>query len=224
MEKLPGWVETSEDYERWKKGEGPRVDHSFRPRLPIKNPYVIGLISVCLLVGISFYYIKGTPHYSLYKFKKALLKNDPETALKYLDIDSIVDNLMSRTMMEMTEERLSKNEWENAGRAMGIGIAMMMKPAMKEFLKTSFKQAVTNPDKDKTDIRKLKDLGFNDYIIERIGNTALISPKNDPDVSFKMTRIEGGYWKIVDIINKDEDLPGPGSREKNKGPIKKRGK
>lgn len=51
----------------------------------------IGIIIV--LPVVVFYYVKSTPHYSLYLLKGAVENHNPDEALKYINIDSIVDNL-----------------------------------------------------------------------------------------------------------------------------------
>ena len=63
-----------------------------------RNKRIILLFSMSLVfiiaLGIGFLFVKETPRYSLYWFKKAILDRDAESALKYLDTDSIVGNMV----------------------------------------------------------------------------------------------------------------------------------
>ena len=58
-----------------------------------------------IALGIGFIFVKETPRYSLYWFKKAILEHDAESALKYLDIDSIVDNMVKDMSGEEDKEK-----------------------------------------------------------------------------------------------------------------------
>lgn len=165
----------------------------------MKKYLIAAFVVFAILIG-AYIYIKGTPQYSLYQLKNALLNRDAETALLYLDIDSIVDNMMKEVMIQ--DEPQPKNVWEAAGRNIGKAMAMAMMPAMKETMKSAIKTAITSSDKSTLD--NIKKGGIWDFDIKTKGTIATIVPKNDASLNFKMVKTGAGYWKVVEFINVTE--------------------
>jgi type II secretion system protein G len=156
---------------------------------------------VVLALG-AFFYIKGTPRYSLYKLKKAISNKDAEDALRYIDIDSIVDNMAKDLYLN---EPMPSNKWEAMGRSIGQGMVMLMLPAVKETMKSQIKTSIVSSD-DKSKLAGLK-ANLRDLNIETSGKTAMVAPKDDHSVKFKMAKVNDGYWRIVEIIDvAKEDL------------------
>ncbi len=199
MAKLPEWVKTSEDYQRWKSGEKSESENLPEEVPRSRKPFLLIVLSILvLLAGGTFLFMKGTPRYSLYQFRQAILNRDGETALKYLDIDSIVDNMMKEVLAK--EEPAPRTEWEAAGRNLGKVMVMAMAPAMKETLKSTMKTSLTSADKSNLD--NLKKGSIWDLDIKTDGNTAIVTPKGDPSVNFRMAKTGEGYWKIVEFMRR----------------------
>ncbi len=57
----------------------------------------ISRLLICAIIfgalGYGYYYFQSTPRYALIQFKKAIMFSDKETAEKYLDVDSFINNL-----------------------------------------------------------------------------------------------------------------------------------
>lgn len=167
----------------------------------MKKSILVGVAVILIVLLGSYLYFKGTPQYSLYQFRKAVENGDGDAALKYFDVDSIVDNMMKETVLEETES-LPKNQWETAGRNFGKAMVMMMLPAMKEQIKSTIKTAITSSERSNLD--GLKKNRIWDLDIESEGRIAFVTPKNDASIRFKMAKTSGGYWKIVEFINEAE--------------------
>jgi hypothetical protein len=171
-----------------------------------KKLLIIGVAVIAVVLAGAFYYIKGTPQYSLYMLKKAIEQNDSEGAMKYLDVDSIVDTAMVNVMKDVSKksETFSDNDFEAAGAALGAGLFMMMKPAIKDALSAGIKQAISDPEKDKTGLGNI----FGTVDIKVNGKSATIIPDGAPDTSFRMAKTSEGYWRITEISNLEPPPPG----------------
>jgi hypothetical protein len=155
-----------------------------------------GVVFVIVVLG-AYAYIRTTPRYSLYQLKSALENHDPERALLFIDIDSIVDNLLRDALLK--QDPAPKNEWEKMGQNFGKSLALMMAPAMKETLKSRFKSAIASVD-EKNDLQKIKSAGLWDGEITVSGGSATVTFKDDATIKFRMIKSQNGYWKITEII------------------------
>ena len=160
----------------------------------------MGIIVVILVSG--FVYAKGTPQYSLYQFRKAVENHDADTAMKYFDVDSIVDNLMN-DFMKAQDEKKPANEFEAMGNNFAKGLMAMMIPTMKETLKGQLKTAITTPSDDKTPLKGIQQGSLSDFEIKTEGKMSIISRKDDIDMKFKMVKTTDGHWKIVQMMMPD---------------------
>ncbi len=157
---------------------------------------------------VGFLAIHNTPRYSLYWFKKAILDHDAESALKYLDIDSIVDNMV-KDIFDKPEEQKEppKNQPETAMKNIGKDIVMQNLPAMKKQLKEQLESAIIsyNDQAALDNLRKANVLGL---VITMEGDLALVKIRGKDKVAFKMAKSPEGPWKIVAFNLKELMAPG----------------
>ena len=101
---------------------------------------------IIVILAIGFFYVRGTPHYSLYLLRQAIEKHNPDEALQYINIDSIVDNL--------GRDFLGKNAMgpgqETSGRLSLKGMALNSLPGVKESIRSSIREAIASHDKSKS--------------------------------------------------------------------------
>ena len=161
---------------------------------------IVSSIIFVLVISGAYAYIRTTPRYSLYQLRSALENHDPESALLFIDIDSIVDNLLRDALQK--QDVSPKNQWEQAGSDLGKGLVLMMAPAMKESLKSQFKSAIASTD-DKIDLQKIKSVGLWDADIAVNGGSAVLMINNKGITKFRMIKASNGYWKISEIIVKE---------------------
>ena len=142
-----------------------------------------------IIGGSSYYYIVGTPTYSLYKIKKAIQNHDSTEFNKYIDVERVVSSLIDDASKNMQEDdslsEFSKN------------LAQTFLPALKETLRNSINKSIeeiSNGESDKLSSVKIKD-------ITKEGKSANVTIDNAQGEIIKLNMIQttGRYWKIVRI-------------------------
>jgi hypothetical protein len=151
-------------------------------------------IFIILLFGV-FFFVSRTPQYSIYKLQEAIKNKDSDGALKYIDIDSIADNMM-REMME--KQKHPRDSWESAGNAIGKGMLLMMMPSLKESMKSMLKTTIVSSDTG-SGFGVIQAVSAWSCKVRRDGRSAAIYIKDG--LVFKMAQHPDGYWRVVQIIN-----------------------
>jgi len=179
-----------------------------------KNIISILIISI-LSTGISYYFISGLPQFTFYLIYKSFKAHDVESFYKYVDVDSIIDNLINDALEESMQEKQANDEWG----ALGIGLAQAIKPMAKNILTNLAKQEITNAIEDikqplnketpveetpvKSFVNRFKSLKeLSNIKIRRSGKVAEVeipSAKINESLTVKMRRMPQRYWKIVAI-------------------------
>lgn len=182
----------------------------------------IAVIVIVLLIT-GFLYVQNTPHYSLYQLKRAVDNHDADEALKYVNIDSVVENL-GKSLFGKGNREAGKGEGKQSPLKGMLADAM---PEIKESIKSSFRNSIADSDEvskkkqrkntiDKParkstssiggieigglDAKKLKETSLWDIVVQRDGKTAEISLKNNPGMKARMVQTNGGFWQIVEIV------------------------
>jgi hypothetical protein len=166
------------------------------------------LVVLIIVLGISYIFIKETPRYSLYWFKKAILERDAESALKYLDTDSIVDNMVKDMSGEEDKEKVqSKDQSKGSMKNIGKDIIMQNLPAIKEQLREQLKSAIISYN-DRTILDNLNKASVFGLQISMEGDIALVKIWGKDKVAFKMVKSSEGHWKIIAFNLKELTAPG----------------
>ena len=139
----------------------------------------------------------NTPRRSLSELRAALLSHDADRALRYVDVDSVVDCMVRDAFLKY--ETKSGNPLEALGIRASKEAAAIIMPQVKELLRDQLKKAITSPDEEGYfgDIRRASVWYLN---IRVEGDEAVGEPKGKSDIRFRMARTEGGYWRIVEIV------------------------
>jgi hypothetical protein len=122
--------------------------------------YIVTLVIIVIL-AIGFFYIRGTPHYSLYMLKQAIEKHNPDEALKYINIDSIVDNLV-RDFLGKNEKGVGQEIHGKSSLKGMIGDAL---PEIKGSIRSSIREAIASQGKNRTKT-SLDNSASNNEVIE----------------------------------------------------------
>jgi hypothetical protein len=138
----------------------------------VRRIILIVAIIIALLAS-GFFYLRGTPHYSLYMLKRAIQNHNPDEALKYVNIDSIVDNL-SKTFFEKDGEDNVQASGKNSSLKRMVKDAL---PDIKESVRSSFRAAVAA----RGDNKQKKDLG-------KVGSNNAAKDKLNGDVGQDVPR------------------------------------
>jgi hypothetical protein len=155
---------------------------------------------------LSFFFLfsacafQGTPRHSLRELKNALLAHDAERALKYIDVDSIVDHMVEDALR--TREAGAKTDLDLAALTLGRSIISVVQPQANAFIRKAVYAAIESDDQ----------LGYFSQIkrasiwylrIDQKDDEALITPRGDDKVRFKMERTDKSYWRIKQLILKN---------------------
>jgi len=165
----------------------------------------IGIVVLFALIGGGYCWWTGTPEYSISQIKKAIETHNPDLGLKYIDTDTIFENLWTDMKSELMKETTEAEGFEAFGMMLGLQLAESMKPALKEQVKEGIKSWFLAPTEEKpkeTTIAKesLETGTFwqKDLKIKKQGSSAYIElPDN---VKIVLTKKAGErYWVISKI-------------------------
>jgi hypothetical protein len=155
------------------------------------------LFGLIIALGIGYIFIKETPRYSLYWFKKAILDRDAESALKYLDTDSIVDNMVKDMSGEEEKEKVqSKDQSKGSMNNIGKDIIMQNLPVIKAQLREQLKSVIVSYN-DRAALDNLNKASVFGLQIAQEGDTALVKIRGKDKVAFKMVKSSEGHWRII---------------------------
>jgi len=167
-----------------------------------------GVIAVIVLAG-GVYWFTGTPQYSMWQLKQAIVHRDADKAMQFIDFDKIVDNVFPKfTQAMMSEIEKTDDPWVSLGLTLGTAFMQNMKPMLKEQWMTGFKDTIAgksdseNPDEESDfmvaleDINKLK-------LKSSQGKIYILAPAevaDDVEMHFIITRSDAGrFWQITDL-------------------------
>jgi hypothetical protein len=155
------------------------------------------LLAFIIVLGIGYLFIKETPRYSLYWFKRAILDRDAESALKYLDTDSIVDNMVKdMSGGDDKEKTQSKDSSKGSMKNIGKDVIMQNLPAIKTQLREQLKSAIISYN-DRTVLNNLNKASVFGLQITMEGDMALVKIRGRDKVAFKMAKSPEDHWRII---------------------------
>jgi hypothetical protein len=159
----------------------------------IIGPVIIFIALVQLtLAGCT---AQDSPQGSLKALQKAVKDHNAQEALRYIDVDAVVNNTINE-FMERERATMPKEVWESMEKTLVSSLRTTMDTAMRTQLRT----AVTDPDKDTSLLRFVTRGKPSDFTVKTEGDAALLTSKKDPKVKLKMTRTAGAPWRIVQFV------------------------
>ncbi len=161
---------------------------------------LIAVVSCVVLLAACT--LSGTPRRSLAELKTALVNHDSGEALKYIDVDSIVEHLVD----DMLTRRESRNRTgaDALGTALGKGIASALLPQAKDLVRKQVRAAIESEDQAGY-FEQIRRASVWYFSIDQEDGTALVTPRRDDKVSFRMKQTDEGYWQIVQILLKKRE-------------------
>jgi hypothetical protein len=167
-----------------------------------KAIFLTGFILLAMI--LAFIYLKTTPYYSIYLFARAVGNHDAETALQYVDVDSIAESLA---------KNLASGDGASTKVNKGIASAISANmPSVKEGLRSYFMSVIRSqggiPSGKAGGGISFGNLSIHDVHagiiwhldVQREGDTAYVRIRNKPGGSAKMIRTNEGYWKFNEIL------------------------
>ncbi len=171
-----------------------------------KKSRILFIIIICWavvgIVAIGFFYVRESPYYSLYMLKKALIDRDSKGVLKYLDTDSILDNMAKDVFARMDKKDPPRNKFEEHMQDAGKDLAAQLLPQLKK----QMGDAITNlllSHNDEELLGKLKQATVFGLSVTVDGATAKVRQRGKDTVSFTMAKAPEGHWRITSF-NTDE--------------------
>ena len=141
--------------------------------------------------------LKGTPRDSLSLLRTALLNHDADAAMKYIDVDSIVDHLLQQRFARRAARAKTPSDALRLEAEKGIASAAL--PFAKELLAKQVRKEIESGGESE----------YFDYIrkgsvwyltIDEQDETATVTPKGgNKKVQFVMKKTDQGYWKIIEV-------------------------
>lgn len=158
------------------------------------------VVVACAVLAVSsvagFIYFRTTPYYSLYMFKKAIIDRNAPVVLKYLDTDSILDDMAREVLSRMERKEPPRNKFEEHVQNAGKDVVKQLLPQLKK----QMGDALTDLLLSYNNQALLKDLRRSTvfaFTADVKGDTADIRQRGKNIVSFKMRKAPEGYWRIV---------------------------
>lgn len=158
------------------------------------------LIAVALTAGLL--YLRTTPYYSLHMLKKAIINRDAPEALKYLDTDSILDNMASDMITRMEDKKPARNQFEERMQGAGKDVVQQLLPQLKKQMGDALTELLLSYDNPKLfgDLQKVTVLTL---AVDVNGDIADVRQRGKDPVSFTMRKAPEGHWRIISV-NPDE--------------------
>ena len=141
--------------------------------------------------------MSDSPRRSLSELRRALLNHDAEAALRYIDVDSVVDGLVRDIFLKY--EAKADNPLSALGLRAGKGLIDVAMPGVRTIARRQISAAIASDDQLGyfEDIRKASVWYLSIKIDEE---TAIVRPRGKGGTGFKMVRAAEGRWRIVEIV------------------------
>jgi hypothetical protein len=174
-----------------------------------KGLIVIGSISLALavLAILAFVYARTTPYYSLYMLKKAIVDRNAQAVLKYLDTDSILDNMAKDVFARIEKKEPPRNKFEEHMRAAGKDFAAQLLPQLKAQMGESITNLLHSYN-DEQLFGNLRKATVFALAVTTHGNTAEVRQRGKDRISFTMAKAPEGHWRITSFDPEEMRLLG----------------
>jgi len=162
---------------------------------------VCAVISVAAVIG--YLYFRTTPYYSLHMLKKAIVNRDAREVLKYMDTDSILDNMAKDALARMEKKEPPRNKFEEHLQTAGKDVVRQLLPQLKSQMGEALTNLLLSYDNAKlfSDLRRATVFALNVDIND--DGIAQVRQRGKDKVSFTMRKAPEGHWRI-NWINSDE--------------------
>jgi len=132
----------------------------------MRRTILIVVTIIIALLASGFFYVRSVPHYSLYMLKRAIENHEPDEALKYINIDSIVDNL-GRGFLGKDSGGNSQESGKNPSLK---GMVTDALPGIKESIRSSFRAAIASHGDNKQK-KNLGTVGSNHVVNDNLNKS-----------------------------------------------------
>jgi hypothetical protein len=159
---------------------------------------IVLVVCVAIAAGVGVYYLTGTPLYSLYLVRNAVLDGDSATFYEHFDVGLVAQNATKRMIADLPAPIR-----EYVSRALDFA-----GPAIETAIRKKIDEKLKATDKSFMQGKSVESVRYQDEM-------ALVSVKNDVDgttTTITLVQMPSRHWKIVDLdLGKNGisiDLPG----------------
>ena len=176
--------------------------------------FIYGAVAVVVLAS-GVYWALGTPRYSMWQLKQAILHEDVDKAMRFINVDKLMDNVWPKFKSAMlTEATKQEDPFGMIGAMLGAGLIDNMQPVLKEELVKGIEKTISGQsdtedgESENSFIAHKEDLNKIWLEISQ-GKVYVVVPAEVADegqeVKFVVTKADDGrYWQITDL---EADLP-----------------
>lgn len=152
---------------------------------------------------IAYLYFRTTPYYSLYMLKKAIINRNAPEVLKYLDTDSILDNMAKDALARIDKKEAPRNKFEEHLYGAGQDVVRQLLPQLKKQIGDALNDFLLSYDNAALfgDLKKATVFALSVKIKE--DGTAQVRQRGKDKVDFTMRKAPDGRWRI-NWINSDQ--------------------
>ncbi len=172
------------------------------PHIVLHKKRITLIVTSCLLLvaicTAGFYWVRETPRYSLFWFKRAILQRDADSALKYIDLDSILDNMVNQMSDGAGGQAVASGK---SGRTLGgisKDVVSQNLPSIKSQLREQLRSAILSYN-DQAVLEKLSKASVLGLRITTKDNLATVRVMGRDKIAFTMKKSSEGRWKIVSL-------------------------
>lgn len=130
------------------------------------------------------------------------MERDAPQMLKYLDTDSILDNMAKDILTRMDKKETARNKFEGHMQAIGKDAIKQLLPQLKKQMNESLTNLLLSYDNEKlfSDLQRTPIFAVS---VETRGDQAFVRQRGKDVISFTMKKAPAGHWRI-DSINTEE--------------------
>lgn len=167
--------------------------------------FVIAVV-VCAVLAVGsisgYIYFRTTPYYSLHRLKQAIVERNAPEVLKYLDTDSIIDNMAKDAITRMDKKGSARGRFDEKMQDAGKDVVRQLVPQLKKQIGDALTALLmtSNDDKLFANLRRATVFGL---AIDIKDGTAEVHERGKSEVSFTMRKAPEGHWRI-NWINSDQ--------------------
>jgi hypothetical protein len=145
---------------------------------------IVLVVFVAVATGVGVYYFTGTPLYSLYLVRSAVLDGDSATFYEHFDVGLVGQNATKRMIADLPAPIR-----EYVSRALDLA-----GPAIETAIREKIDEKLKATDKSFMQGKSVESVRYQDEM-------ALVSVKSDVDGTTTITLVQmpSRHWKIVDL-------------------------
>lgn len=176
----------------------------------MRRPLIFVIATLLLGIAVAggfYYYHRTSPRFALHQMTTALIKRNYTEFYTYLDLKSILSNLMQETGEDLIPPEIPEGDYlSKLGLKMGQKLAKNLLPRILETFENNFHSLINKYlDTLTTEDLLALEAAVATAEIDRQGNGAQVTLKfpQDGQLRLTMSKIPDGNWRVVAVNYED---------------------